>query len=57
MTDKQIKEVLKNGFYCKGCTLPYISNKLKQTLTEIKDIAEIAVNFCKGCGGEDYECH
>jgi hypothetical protein len=25
-------------FYCKGCTLPYISKKLKQTLIEIKEI-------------------
>lgn len=29
---------------------------LKQTLTEIKEIAETAVNFCEDCGGEDYEC-
>ena len=32
------------------------NKKLRQCLTEIKEIAEIAVNFCKGCGGEDYEC-
>ncbi len=38
--DDMFKNPPEKRFYCKGCTLPYISKKLKQTLTEIKEIAE-----------------
>ena len=37
--DDMFKNPPEKRFYCKGCTLPYISKKLKQTLTEIKEIA------------------
>jgi hypothetical protein len=36
--DDMFKNPPEKRFYCKGCTLPYISKKLKQTLTEIKEI-------------------
>jgi hypothetical protein len=38
--DDMFKNPPEKRFYCKGCTLPYISKKLSQTLTEIKEIAE-----------------
>jgi hypothetical protein len=38
--DDMFKNPPEKRFYCKGCTLPYISKKLKKTLTEIKEIAE-----------------
>lgn len=37
--DDMFKNPPEKRFFCKGCTLPYISKKLKQTLTEIKEIA------------------
>ena len=53
--NKELKKQY-NIYTCGVCGNKDECNKLKQTLTEIKEIAEIAVNFCKGCGGEDYEC-
>ena len=38
--DDMFKNPPEKRFYCKGCTLPYISKKFKATLTEIKEIAE-----------------
>jgi cell division protein FtsB len=38
--DDMFKNPPEKRFYCKGCTLPYISKKQSQTLTEIKEIAE-----------------
>jgi hypothetical protein len=38
--DDMFKNPPEKRFYCNGCTLPYISKKLKQTLLEIKEIAE-----------------
>lgn len=36
--DDMFKNPPEKRSYCKGCTLPYVSKKLKQTLTEIKEI-------------------
>jgi hypothetical protein len=51
--DDMFKNPPEKRFYCEGCTLPYISKKLKKTLTEIKEIAENCKSHnADGC----YEC-
>ena len=48
--DDMFKNPPEKRFYCKGCTLPYISKKLRQTLTEIKEIAEKLKSFYEELG-------
>ena len=38
--DDMFKNPPEKRFYCKGCTLPYISKKQSKTLIEIKEIAK-----------------
>ena len=45
--DDMFKNPPEKRFYCKGCTLPYVSKKFKQTLTEIKEmLKEICMEEC-----------
>ena len=53
--DDMFKNPPEKRFYCKGCTLPYISKKLKQTLTEIKEIAEKSCCLQPTSTCEEYE--
>ena len=54
--DDMFKNPPEKRFYCKGCTLPYISKKLKQTLTEIKEIAITGLEgFCPKCSRKECE--
>ena len=43
--DDMFKNPPEKRSYCKGCTLPYVSKKFKQTLTEIKEIIEQGVKI------------
>ena len=43
--DDMFKNPPEKRFYCKGCTLPYVSKKLEQTLTEIKEIIKQGVKI------------
>lgn len=51
--DDMFKNPPEKRFYCKGCTLPYISKKLKQTLVEIKEIVSSTLDCGEWIGQGD----
>jgi hypothetical protein len=46
--DDMFKNPPEKRFYCNGCTLPYISKKQSQTLTEIKEVLQFYNNTTIG---------